>query len=433
MTIPNLESLETLRETEIIDIIPDEWPEAMEKEAYHGLAGKFIEAIEPETEADPVALLMQFLTFFGNVAGRNAYILAEAERHYPNINVVLVGASAKSRKGTSFGHVRRLFGAVEEGFITEHIASGLSSGEGLIYAVRDPVYKKVKEKGTNEEKEVKVDEGISDKRLLIYESEFASPLKILNREGNILSDIIRNAWDTGNLRSLVKNNPNKATGAHISIIGHITKQELLKYLQDNEATNGFANRFLWPCVRRSKLLPEGGQEVNLNPLIIELRQAVEFSQAVGELKKDEEAKELWAEVYPDLSEAKPGLLGAITARGEAQVIRLSLIYALLDRAPAIRAEHLAAALAVWHYNERSVKYIFGDALGDPTADMILDALKNTPQGLTSTEIYNELFNRHNSKKVKATLSDLLATGLIEYKETPTTGRPERRYFLKERT
>jgi hypothetical protein len=41
---------------------------------------------------------------------------------------------------------------------------------------------------------------------LVYEAEFSSVLKIAGREGNILSEILRKAWETGNLRNTVKNN-----------------------------------------------------------------------------------------------------------------------------------------------------------------------------------------------------------------------------------
>ena len=91
------------------------------------------------------------------------------------------------------------------------------------------------------------------------EQEFASVLKVAEREGSTLSATIRQAWDSGNLRILNKNSPARATGAHISILGHVTKAELLRYLTSTEAANGFANRFLWVCVRRSKCLPEGGR------------------------------------------------------------------------------------------------------------------------------------------------------------------------------
>lgn len=140
------------------------------------------------------------------------------------------------------------------------IKSGLSSGEGLIYNVRDPVWEKesIKEKGrVVDYQDVIVDAGESDKRLLIVEPEFASTLTAMSREGNILSAVIRQAWDDGNLSPLTRNNPIKATGAHVSTIGHITWPELLARLDDTSKANGFANRFLWPLVRRSKELPDG--------------------------------------------------------------------------------------------------------------------------------------------------------------------------------
>ena len=69
------------------------------------------------------------------------------------------------------------------------------------------------------------------------------------------------------------------------------------------------------------------------------------------------------------------MLGAIIGRTEAQVIRIALIYALLDQRDKIDLVHLEAAIAVWEYCEASARYIFGDALGDPIADEILQAVR----------------------------------------------------------
>ncbi len=138
---------------------------------------------------------------------------------------------------------------------------GLSSGEGVIWNVRDPIERqeKVPQRGRAPTYETVVaDPGIEDKRLLVVEQEFANVLKQTERQGNTLSPILRQGWETGNLRSMTKNSPAQATNAHISIIGHITDEELRRYLTATESANGFGNRFLWFMVRRSKLLPEGG-------------------------------------------------------------------------------------------------------------------------------------------------------------------------------
>lgn len=400
------------------EIDTSSWPDPISREAYYGLAGDVVRTIEPHTEADPVALLTQTLISFGNIIGRTAYFIAEADYHYLNMFGVLVGISSKGRKGSSWGHIRRIFGAVDPRF-KERVSSGLSSGEGLIFAVRDPTTKTepVREKGkqTGKYEEIIEDQGIEDKRRIVLESEYAQVLKVLSREGNTLSPIIRQAWDTGDLCSLTKNNRIKASNAHISIIGHITKDELRRYLTETECGNGFGNRFLWLCVRRSKLLPEGGriQEVDFAPLIRRLDEAIQFASKIGEMKKNEEARKLWIEVYPDLSEGKPGLLGAITGRGEAQVMRIACIYALLDLSSIIRVEHLLAALAVWKYAFASCKFIFGDSLGDPDADELLKAIRTSSDGLSQKEIIEEVFSRNKtSKQIGRILSVLLEYGLI---------------------
>lgn len=97
-----------------------------------------------------------------------------------------------------------------------------------------------------------------DHRLMVVEPEFASTFKVAGRETNTLSPVIRQAWDTGTLRTLTRNNPLTAEGAHISIVGHITAEELKRHLTSTEAANGFGNRFIWMLVRRSKKLHEVG-------------------------------------------------------------------------------------------------------------------------------------------------------------------------------
>jgi hypothetical protein len=340
----------------------------------------------------------------------------------------MVGPTSKGRKGTSKGQVLNVFKSADE-FWAEHcIAGGLSSGEGLIWAVRDPIEKKepVKNKGSIERYETVIaDHGVEDKRLLVIESEFASMLRVIGRDGNTLSAILRNAWDSGKLRILTKNSPAVATDAHISLIGHITADELRRYLDSTEAANGFANRFLWLCVQRSKCLPDGGEiwRVDFTPLIVRLSHAVDFARVTARVRMDDEARGIWREIYPDLSEGQSGLLGAVTSRAEAQVIRLALLYALADASGDIQKPHLMAALALWEYAEASARYVFGKALGDPVADEILDALKRNPQGMTRTEI-SALFLRHKTAgQIGRALGVLQREGRVIAENIETGGRP----------
>ncbi len=383
----------------------ESWPSSLAEEAYHGLAGAVLRAISPHTEADPAAILLQFLTGFGNLIGRRPYFEVEASKHFSNLFCCLVGSTSKGRKGTSWGHVRSLLERVEQGWTAERVRSGLSSGEGLIFAVRD--------------------DGEEDRRLLALEPEFATVLRAAEREGCTVSGRLREAWDSGNLGTLTRKDPLKATGAHVSVIGHVVRDEVRRYLRDSEKASGFGNRILWTCVRRSQLLPEGGNLTanDLNPLVEQLREAVTFARKTDQVRRDDEAREIWREAYAKLSDDVPGLLGAITSRAEAQVVRLSLLYALLDCSPVIRSEHLLAALAVWDYCSASARYIFGDASGDVVADEILTTLRAAGEdGLTRTDL-RDLFKRNQSaRRISDALETLRAAGLARVGKRETEGR-----------
>jgi Bifunctional DNA primase/polymerase, N-terminal/Protein of unknown function (DUF3987) len=404
-------------------IVEAPWP-VLNPAALYGLPGEIVRAIQPQTEADPAAILMQTLVFFGSVVGRNPYFLVEGTKHYPNLFTVLVGDTARGRKGTSEGRVRELFRPVDQQWLGHCLAKGLQSGEGVVWHVRDASEKEepIKEKGlTTGYQKVIADHGVDDKRLLVVEPEFASVLRITRRDGNILSPMLREAWDTGDLRQLTKNASTKATGAHVSIIGHITKEELLRSLTDVESLNGFANRFCWVCVKRRQLLPEGGTPISLAAYSERLSVAAEKAKATGQLRRDGEAAEIWHDFYKQADNGPPGLLGAVTCRSEAQVLRLSMIYALLDGANVISAEHLRAAIALWQYAADSACHVFGSSTGDSLADKVLAVMREGP--CTKTTLYNRMNGHCSKSNLDRALDKLKRHKLIKAERRATGGRP----------
>jgi hypothetical protein len=178
----------------------------LSEKAYHGLAGRIVRTIAPHTEADNAALLVQLLAGFGSVIGRGAYFRIGADYHYTKISAVLVGASSRGRKGTSWSEIERVLVRADESF-HDCIQNGLSSGEGLIYHVRDEqtAKKPIKKNGiiVDYQDEI-IDEGAKEKRAFIVEPEFARVLQSMKREGNTLSSVIRQAWDTDRLRVMTK-------------------------------------------------------------------------------------------------------------------------------------------------------------------------------------------------------------------------------------
>jgi Protein of unknown function (DUF3987) len=397
--------------------------------AYHGLAGAIVQTIAPHSEADPVAILAHILVAVGNVIGRGAHFLVEQTPHALNEYVALVGATAKGRKGMAWSTPKAILRELDPEWVSKRVKTGLSSGEGVIYHVRDAreETQPIKEKGRIVGYETAVvDQGEADKRLLVIEPEFASVLRRMSSETNTLSAILRQAWDDGDLSTLTKNSPLRATGSHVSIVAHITREELITSLTETERANGFANRFLFLLVRRSQFLPEGGQvpREQLHPLIRDLQDSVTWAHANRRFVRDDAARQVWATVYPQLSAGEPGLLGAVLARGEAHVLRLSMLYAVLDRSPVIRDQHLFAALALWDYATASARRIFGDRLGLSTANVIETAAKRRGLGGISRTEISTLFQRNKSEsEIDAALSVLEAGGrMTRSRQVPEGGK-----------
>lgn len=388
---------------------PAGWPAPPGPAAWHGMAGTVAETIAPHTEADPTAILAQLLIGAGAIIGRGAWLAVEATRHHPNEFVVLVGESAKARKGSSWDHVARTLARADPGFAAR-VRTGLSTGEGLIWAARDP-------NGT--------DPGAADPRLLVVEPEFVTVLKATGRDINTLSPVLRAAWDGRPLALLTRTAPARASNAHIAVVGHITATELAHHTNAVEAANGFLNRFLFIACRRHRLLPEGGNPDPLAGTGIETRLGHHLTAArrAGQLRLDPAARLEWCDAYTRLSEPEDGLVGSLCARAEAHVLRLAMLYALIDGDSIITTAHLHAGLALWDYAARSAAWATRAATTDPVAEQIHTALTASPDGLTRTQL-RDLFNRNlPGNRIDTALTTLGRTGKAHRRQATTAGRP----------
>jgi hypothetical protein len=321
---------------------------------------------------------------------------------------LLIGETSRGRKGSALDHVTRLLGEVDPAF-PARLATGLSSGEGVVWKVRD---------GDGQ------DAGAADKRLLVIETEFASVLKSASRETSTLSSTLRNVWDGRPLALMTRTAPASATGAHISIIGHITHSELRRHASSTEIANGFLNRFVLAAVRRVRLLPEGGNPDPLKGSGLKgyLATVLGHARTAGQLKLEAAARELWWHAYPQLTQPADGLAGQLTARAEAHTIRLALLYALLDGQRQIKTEHLTAALALWDYTARSAAWALAQATGDPLAEQLHAALTRSPDGLTRTQL-SDLLDRHQpANRIQQALDALHAQGRAHHTRILTAGR-----------
>ncbi len=260
-------------------------------------------------------------------------------------------------------------------------------------------------------------------------------LSVAKREGNTLSPVIRDAWDSGELRTLTRRDPLRASGAHVSIIGHVTATELERRLEQNEIENGLMNRFLLVAARRSKRLPNGGEPepVRLREAASTIGARIAEARQVCRIGRTSPAEELWCRLYDCMADDDSGdLAAAATARAEAQVLRLSVTYALLDGSGTVDVPHLEAAWSMWNYCAASAKWCFGDSIEDPVADRILTALVDSNGARLNRTLIRDLFNRHESAQRIETALDLLdRKGLIEREtDNDTGGRPSEYVSLR---
>jgi hypothetical protein len=387
-------------------------PPTLDDPALYGLAGRIIRSLAPHSEADPVALLLQFLAAFGNLAGPVPHSLVGSTPHGLNLFVVLVGESSKARKGTSWRQIAALFAEVDQPWTTRRVTTSRPTAITLLQALQD-------------------EPSPTDRRLFLLAEEFASILPILARETGQLSPVLRCAWDGGDLSVHDGHRLLHATTPHISLVGHVTQGELLRYIGRTESHSGFANRCLWTSVHRSQSLPNGGvlPPQELSALAGDLRRALDWIRSQTSLifRRSPSAQQLWNDMYPSLSQGRPDVYGAATSRAEAQVLRLSSIYAALDCSPLVEPCHLHAALAVWGYCRSSARLFFDTAPIDPAARRISQALDVNPQGLSKTQV-RALFNRHiSTERIDLALEQLISLGLIHDQTAAGRGRSSTLY------
>ena len=388
--------------------------------AYHGLIGDFLQGVSPLTEATEPAMLAHLLPAIGMLVGPKPHTHSGG-RQPARLNSVVVGPSGTGRKGTASGIIANMMKAVDEEFWNNQHVSGLSSGEGLINKLAD--YWETDKDGNKEKITV-------EKRLFVLEPEFSRVLAQIRREGNILSQIVRDAYDSGDLCTLTVN-ARVANATHVAIVGHITPEELAQRFNHIEMANGFGNRFMWFYTKSENMI------VDLEPIPDEHTQPMEkrlrtLYDKANKLKRPmrvkltKQAKELWHHIYEETWEEKPGMVGCMTARNSVAIMRSALVYCLFDtwknKAPTMNLKHLEAGQAVCQYSQATVEQLFDNTVYDPLAVRALELLANGP--LTRSD-----FNRHLSKAQKEALNDVLQSlaeqNLVECQvlQSGKAGRP----------
>lgn len=417
---------------------PEQWPVLDHSALYDTLVEEIVEATCENSEADPMAVAMTFLARFSVQIGRTVkindryehypYLRISDKRIYPNEFVAVVGDTATARKGTSADSTERAF----EHFDTRTSPGPLSSGEGLIYSVRDSALSWEVDRKTKAGQWILTDPGVDDKRLFILTEELSSAFVAMRREGNSLSSVLRCIFDGKKLEPITKNNRLSASCSHIGVLGHITGRELATVMQDSEFFNGLANRFVWICCRMPKLVsrPKPISDFKMKSIVDDLNHVTQAVSRIKEMSLTEESWEMWDSVYPELmTQGSSHILNAVTARAHVHVLKFSMQHALLDCSEWIEPIHIETAIKLWQYSNRSARFIFQSKMNsDPLQFKIMAALKL--KEMSASEIYKHFQNNISSEKIKAALKELLEIGKVDSRIVKTSKRDKTIYFLK---
>ena len=391
----------------------------LDSAALAGPLGALVHLIEQHTESHPAGILFATLSAVGAWIGRSPYLLIDGTRHYCGLFAVLVGPTSDGRKGTTVRWARRIIRDLDVDFDRKNVAGGLSSGEGVIYRVRDG--------SLPAEGEKKGDAGVIDKRLLIVADELGGAFRKMSGRENTLGHVLREAWDGGTLRTLTRNDPLTATDPHVALIGSITPEELRAVSTDTDFSSGTLNRFLFAWVERTCSLPHGDDPDAdaFAHLIAQLGRNLATARCVGRMELDATARDWWALAYEGLTRGRPGRLGQATRRAAPYVKRLAMLYALTQGRPIVTVADLDAARAAWQYADDSAAFIFGVSEMPPLERQLIDALEAAgSDGLTRTMIRSDVVKSNNvpGTKIAAALAHLRDAGLIRSRPLPTAGR-----------
>lgn len=427
-----------------------EWPKPIDETGRFGIAGEFVNLVAPHTEADPNAILLAFLTYAGNAMGRNFFVTAGADQHFGNLFLCIIGPTGFGRKGSAMSVVDAFykFGSPPR---MGHQLKGMSTGESIVYEVHDDIYKHTFDKKSGKYERMLAEPNVPEKRLLYKLSEFQQCLANMRKNDSILPSILRTAWDQGDISTPAKTSRATATGAHISIVSAMSREELMKETSASDAENGTLNRFLFCCSHRSKLLPQGGEFQKLyrseqwKALQQRLAMNIDTLEEQVHMHRDIDAEESWGlnekpfrGLYGKLNQPRIGLWGAVTARAPQMVLRLALITSAINgpspatKNYAIRNEHLNAAEEIWRYCDDSTKFVFGDRMNDPIASEVMEKMRGvSPHGLTKTQIYRIWRGKskeHQHTEIDRALIWLSHTGIARVERTETGGRPVETWY-----
>ncbi|RZQ64471.1 DUF3987 domain-containing protein [Amycolatopsis suaedae] len=401
--------------------------------AFDCYLGDVVGSVAEWTEGDPVNVLASLICVTGVNLGQGPHVRAGDDLHPLLVWPLIVGRTNSGRKGAGWATAKRIAAAAVPDFVTHNLKSGLTSGEGLAAMFTDTDTDEGDGEDTAGPARPRSGGRLppGDRRLLVFENEWAGVMARMRREGNALSATLRGAWEGGDLSTLAVT-ARIAPTSHVGIVAHITPDEFKSKVSASDLAGGTYNRFLPIMVSRSRFLP-GGQGAPLaviNGVGAALSERLEQGAKLGNLGFTADGADYWAQLYvefgSDINETGP--VEQFTSRAAPNCLRIAAIHACLDNDTAITARHLAAAAALVRYSIASARAVFSH---DQTAARIVAFVAADPDGRTKTQITSGLFKNKPPKELNDVLEQLVNAGQLTAVDRPRTdgksGRTARLY------
>ncbi len=408
---------------------------------FPGILGDMVEACSRNSEAVPVAIAINTLIYFSSLIGPMVYLPIGDEKRMLNDFILMVGPSGLGKGASSHGP-RRIFRRVEE-FLALDLDhqfktgksngikqypplrihhGGLSSGEGLAAALDD---------GEGDGKTVSV----TDKRTLVFESEFANSMNMSQRSGNILMMVLRNAYDGVTIEPLTKRDRVKVSDPYVCLIAHITAKELAGHDQFQTLTNnGMLNRFLilWQQPVREVAFPSPVDHSVVDNVANLLAERILFARRNNHethwkkvrsqslpVTLSHDAITLWDTEYGKLlNRSDCDVVKVLTRRHRLHAMILASLFAFMDLRCEIRSTDIESALAWCEYSRQSVVYIFNTLSDQRKAGQIYGLsrkvlfavyrLNDKNKQCTKTDIHNWFSRKLKSEQLQASLECLMS-------------------------
>lgn len=390
------------------------------RDAFHGIAGQLATEVSEISGVSKEALLFQFLICFGIICEQKFYFPLGSKKISTANYLLILGSTGSSRKGTSFDNVKWFFDKYYVDFSTMKLKTGVNSGEGLINCIRDKVTIKELDKN-GVEKEIITDQGALSKIVLFLETEFARLLKAGRREGSTVTEIFRNAWDQMPLEINTSQRQIRASEYAISLIAHITPKEFKTLINETDSSNGYLNRFLFCLIGSAspRPFPSAFEDANFN-FIQKFQEVIKYIETTEYQKVilSDDAKILYEEYYTEFHYRNEDAFSELVTRAISHLIKLALIYAILDKSNKILPIHLKAAKAIIDHSESSIKSIFEDKIFSRKEKKLLNFLKENSgeslRGLIQSKCFSNNCSKDDLDEIK---ENLLSSSQIKILKT----------------